>query len=90
VPVLEEKGEEMSAKITDEEYDRRKAHVIECLTRNPLLTRNHFKKAFGYQAPWLKKIENEGVKFGAHKPCPLRFASSANRRTGCAFAPIRK
>lgn len=54
----------MSAKLSEEELERRFQAVKAALERNPSLAKNHFSKAFGYQAPFLKDCEARGLVFG--------------------------
>jgi hypothetical protein len=51
-------------KITEAVLTKRRMHVAEVLARRPDITKNHFKKAFGYDPEWLTGLEAEGVVFG--------------------------
>ena len=65
-----------AAKLTPEAIAKRKAHILEVLARSPEITKNHFKKVFGYDVTWLASLEAEGIAFGK----PVRHNLSLKRR----------
>lgn len=66
-----------TTRITESVLAERRQHIAEVLARRPDLTKNHFKKAFGYDVTWLTGLEAEGVVFGK----PVRHNLNLKRRT---------